>query len=205
MAVNQERVNAVCDELAQAGKKATLAAVRDALGEGSFSTIGPMVQNWKAGRGDVAADAGAVVVPDAVLAMGGKLIADVWTLAERLAAERLAAERTSMATAREEMGAELAQAYADMETLREELAQANEKAKASGDLSIMAGEKVVSLKIELAAAKAEASAYKVAIDKFNPQVNQEQPKKPVSAKKTGKAIAKTNEGPIDTRTAPLSL
>ena len=212
MAVNQERVNAVCDELAKAGKKATLAAVRDALGEGSFSTIRPMVQNWKAGRGDVAADAGAVVVPDAVQAMGGKLLAEVWALAERLAGERLAAERASIAAAREEMGAELAQAYAEMEALREQLAQAKADAALMTDREgaafVMLQNVETSmhdLRESLAGAKAEAAAYKAVIEKFNPTEVGQPTKKPAPSKKAGKPIAKTNEGAIDTRTAPLSL
>ena len=81
MAVNQERVNVVCDELANAGKGATLAAVRDALGEGSFSTLGPMVRTWKAGRAEVKKDGVAVVVPEAVQAVGGRLLGEVWAMA----------------------------------------------------------------------------------------------------------------------------
>lgn len=216
MAINQERVNAVCDELAGAGKKATLAAVREALGEGSFSTIGPMVQAWKTGRGEVAAGAangaGAVMVPDAIQAVGGKLMAEVWALAEKVAGERLATERAAMEAARAEMAAELAQAYADMETLREELA------KAKADAALMAEREGAAfvmmqnvetsmhdLRENLASAKAEAAAYKLVIDKFNPKVNQEESKKPAPGKKTGKPIAKTNQGPIDTKTAPLVL
>lgn len=216
MAVNQERVNVVCNELAEAGKKATLAAVREALGEGSFSTIGPMVQAWKASRGDVVAGgatgAGAVVVPDAIQAVGGKLMAEVWAMAERLAAERLATERAAMEAARAEMAAELAQAYAEMDALREEVAKVSgqllEVSKSENRLSECVKHMAKAeneLRTEVAIAKAEAGAYKLAIEKINPQVNQEQPKKPAPGKKAGRAIAKSNTGPVDTQTAPLVL
>lgn len=216
MAVNQERVNAVCSELAESGKKATLAAVREALGEGSFSTIGPMVQTWKAGRGEmgakVAANAKAVVVPDVVQAAGNKMMAEIWAMAEKIAAERLAAERATMEAARAEMAAELEAAYAEMETLREQLAKANKETEIETSAVKYLREEnkgmekeAQALRVELAGAKAEAAAYKLAIEKFNPMFNQVEPKKPVSAKKTGKPIGKSNAEPADTKAAPLAL
>lgn len=216
MAVNQERVSKVCNELAEAGKKATLAAVREALGEGSFSTIGPMVQAWKAGRGDVVAGAatstGAVVVPDSIQAAGGKLMGELWAMAERLAAERLATERAEMETAKAEMAAELEAAYAEMEALREQLAKAHQETEIETSAVKYLREEnkgmekeAQALRVELAGAKAEAAAYKLAIEKFNPMFNQVEPKKPVSAKKTGKPIGKSNAEPADTKTAPLAL
>lgn len=216
MAVNQERVNAVCNELAESGKKATLAAVREALGEGSFSTIGPMVQAWKAGRGEmgakVATNQKAVVVPDVVQAAGDKMMAEIWAMAEKIAAERLSAERATMEAARAEMAAELEAAYAEMETLREQLAKAHKETEIETSAVKYLREenkgmekKAQALQVELAAAKAEAGAFKMAIEKINPKVNQEQPKKPVLSRKSGKAIAKSNTGPVDTQTAPLAL
>lgn len=211
MAVNQVRVNAVCKELAEAGKKATLAAVREALGEGSYSTIGPMIQKWKAGRGEVAGnDAVAVSVPDVVATAGGKLLAEVWALAERAAGERLAAERAEMNAERAAMAAELETAYGELESLREELGQAKSKItemaeinKKAGDQLMEAAKAMNDLRVLASEARAEAGAYKLAIEKINPQVFQEQPKQPAPGKKAGRAIAKSNAGPVDTLTAPL--
>ena len=216
MAINQERVNKVCNELAEAGKNATLAAVQEGLREGLFSTIGPMVQAWKAGRGDVVAGAatgaGAVVVPDAIQAVGGKLMAEVWAMAERLAAERLAAERAEIEAAKAEMAAELEAAYAEMEALREQLAKAHQETEIETSAVKYLREEnkgmekeAQALRVELAAAKAEAGAFKLAIEKINPQVFQEQPKKPAPGKKTGKPIGKSNAEPADTKTEPLAL
>lgn len=177
MAVNQERVNSVCDELAKEGKKPTLAAVRDSLGEGSFSTLAKMVRDWKAGRGDVAGvDVVAVSVPDVVATAGGKLLAEVWALAEKAAGERLAAERADMEAAKGEMGVELEAAYAEMEALREQLAQARAEVVAVADreragvaaLDGMRAE-VQALRVDVAAARAEAGAFRLAIEKINPQ------------------------------------
>lgn len=213
MAVNQERVNVVCNELASAGKKPTLAAVRDAMGEGSYSTIGPMVQKWKAGRGEIAGgDVVAVSVPDALQLAGGRMLAEVWAMAERLAAERLAAERAAMDAERAEVAAELEAAYSEMETLREQLAKAHQETEIeTSAVKYLQKEnkemekKAQALQVELAAAKAEAGAFKLAIEKINPQVFQEQPKKPAPNKKTGKAIEKGNDAVIDTYTKPLVI
>lgn len=213
MAVNQERVNVVCNELTSGGKKATLAAVRDALGEGSYSTIGPMIQKWKAGRGEVAGgDTVAVSVPDAIQAAGGRMMAEVWAMAERLAAERLTADRAAMDAERAAMAAELETAYGELESLREEITKESGQLKEAIKSENNWKERVAAmakaeneLRTEVAIAKAEAEAYKLAIDKFNPKLDQEQPKKPVLSKKAGKAIAKSNTGPVDTLTAPLVL
>lgn len=216
MAINQERVNVVCNELAEAGQKVTLAAVREALREGSFSTIGPMVQRWKAGRGDVVASgatgAGAVVVPDAIQAAGGRMMAEVWAIAERMAAERLAAERAAMDAERATRAAELEAAYGDLESLREELAaekalvqEAAERVKAAESTARETEARWQKTCLSLERATAEAAAYKLAIEKFTPHALQQQPKKPAPGKKAGRPIAKSNAGPVDTRTAPLVL
>lgn len=47
MAIKQHQVNRICDTLKAAGKKPTLAAVREEAGTGSFSTIGPMIKVWQ--------------------------------------------------------------------------------------------------------------------------------------------------------------
>lgn len=213
MAVNQESVNATCEKLVQAGQKPTLAAVRDSLGEGSFSTLAKMVRDWKASRGDVAGvEVVAVSVPDVVTTAGGKLLAEVWALAEKAAGERLATERAEMEAAKAEMGGELEAAYAEMEALREQLAKVRadlelmtEREKAAFTMMQEREEGHQAMKVQLSAASAEAAAYRLAIEKFNPQVNQEHPKKPAPGKKTGKAIGKSNQEPIDTLTAPLVL
>lgn len=213
MAVNQERVNVVCNELTSGGKKATLAAVRDALGEGSYSTIGPMVQKWKAGRGEVAGnDAVAVSVPDVVATAGGKLLAEVWALAERAAGERLAAERAAMDAERAAMAAELETAYGELESLREELGQAKSKItemaeinKKAGDQLMEAAKAMNDLRVLASEARAEAGAFKLAIEKFNPVESGQAPKKPAPSKKGGRVIGKSNTEPVDTKTAPLAL
>lgn len=213
MAVNQESVNATCEKLVQAGQKPTLAAVRDSLGEGSFSTLAKMVRDWKAGRGDVAGvEVVAVSVPDVVATAGGKLLAEVWALAEKAAGERLAAERAEMEAAKAEMGGELEAAYAEMEALREQLAKAHQETEIETSAVKFLREEnkkmekeMKEMEISLAGARGEAWAFKMAIEKINPQVNQEQPKKPAPGKKTGRAIGKSNTEPAETKTTPLAL
>lgn len=213
MAVNQESVNATCEKLVQAGQKPTLAAVRDSLGEGSFSTLAKMVRDWRAGRGDVTGvEVVAVSVPDVVATAGGKLLAEVWALAEKMAGERLAAERAAMEAAKAEMGGELEAAYAEMEALREQLAKVRadvelmtEREKAAFTMMQEREEAHQAIRVQLSAASAEAAAYRLAIEKFNPVDPGQAPKKPAPGKKAGRAIEKSNNEPADTKTKSLEL
>ncbi|MGF6613091.1 hypothetical protein OKW45_008079 [Paraburkholderia sp. WSM4175] len=50
MAITKDQIWVVADELDQAGKPATLAAVRKAVGGGSFTTIQEAMFEWKAKR-----------------------------------------------------------------------------------------------------------------------------------------------------------
>lgn len=217
MAINQERVNAACNELSRLGEKTTLAAVREALGEGSFSTIGPLVQHWKAerkGTTQTGASGEAVTVPDAVQMTGARMLAEVWAMAEKAANERLTAERGELEAARSEMAAELEAAYSELETMREKVAeqkqamdQLEKREKEAESKAEKSQAKIYQLQIDLAQARGEAGAYKVAIEKINQMPNQVAPKKPAPSKKQGQAIEKSNEGgeSVDTKTEPLPL
>jgi hypothetical protein len=43
----KDKIFALCDELNATGIKPTLEKVRDALGGGSFSSINPILKEWK--------------------------------------------------------------------------------------------------------------------------------------------------------------
>ncbi|MDO9482956.1 MAG: DNA-binding protein [Hydrogenophaga sp.] len=208
MAINQERVNQVCEAMDAEGKAPTLAAVREALGEGSFSTLARMVKVWKAGRVDVEPVAVAVEVPEAVQAAGARMAAMVWAEAERLAGERLAGERADMEAGKAEMAAELAQVYAEMENMQELLIQKQNlthamagREQAAEDRAVKAEREVQALKVELAALRGELDAYRAMMAKLQP-VDVAKDQKAPGRKKAVKDEPETVQ---DTKTRPLEI
>ncbi len=86
----RDDVYAVCDRLRAAGVTPTLARVREELGSGSFSTLSPIVKEWRDG-GQMATVAVLAALPDNVdvaIKQAGQLI---WRAATELMATELAA------------------------------------------------------------------------------------------------------------------
>ena len=110
MAITREQIWQVADELDAAGQNPTLAAVRKAVGGGSYTTIQEAMTEWKAKK--AAKDAPRrEPVPQAVTDRLGELGAELWAVASELANARLAAEREALELAR-----------ADIEAARQEAA-----------------------------------------------------------------------------------
>lgn len=210
MAINQERVNAVCEAMDAEGKAPTLAAVREALGEGSFSTLARMVKVWKAGRVDVEPVAVAVEVPEAVQAAGARMVAMVWAEAERLAVERLAGERAEMEASKAELAGELEESYKEME----DAVSANRKmSKQIGEMDMQLAQlrwelaeqykAVQAYQVELASMNGELAAYRAMASKLDAGLA-DKPKKagPGRKKAAPKVEAETVQ---DTKTRPLEI
>ena len=89
MAITREQIWAAADEIDAAGQNPTLAAVRKAVGGGSFTTIQDAMTEWKAKK---AAKASPLrEPPPASLAERlQELAGDVWTTAMEMATARLA-------------------------------------------------------------------------------------------------------------------
>lgn len=207
MAVNQERVNAVCEALDAGGKAPTLAAVREELGEGSFSTLARMVRVWKAARVETAPEA-EVELPESVQTAGMRMLGAVWAEAEKMAIERLNTEKASMESARAEMSAELESAYAEMDAIRAELAEVRQVAIEHAGRMLAAEKAAETLKadcqqlqVSLAASRSEAEAYKSMLKELAPA--KAEAKKP-AAKKASRQ-KKEPEAVVDTLTQPLVL
>ena len=99
MAITKEQIFTVADELDAAGQNATLAAVRKALGGGSFTTISEAMTEWKARKAEKEApirEAPPQTVTDLLSGLG----AEVWSAALTLANGRLESERTGLEEAR---------------------------------------------------------------------------------------------------------
>lgn len=104
MAITKEQIFAAADELDAAGQNPTLAAVRKAVGGGSFTTISEAMSEWRASKTAQAAPM-REPAPQAVTDKLAELGADLWGVALEMANTRLAAEREALEGVRVEMEA----------------------------------------------------------------------------------------------------
>ena len=129
MAIAESDVHATADTILASGQQPTLAAVRAALGGGSFTTISEAMKSWKAAR-QAAATPMREVAPAAVTERLEALAGDIWGVALGMANDRLAKEREALESTRQEVeaqrreAAELAdQMSAELETARAQIEQ----------------------------------------------------------------------------------
>lgn len=137
MAITLAEIYAVADKIAESGQQPTLAAVRAALGGGSYTTISEAMKHWKAERQAATAPI-REAAPAAVLERMGDLAADIWGVAIGMANDRLASERQALDMTRQELenaqqeAAELAdQMAAELEAMRAQIEQQAEALKAA--------------------------------------------------------------------------
>jgi DNA repair exonuclease SbcCD ATPase subunit len=133
MAITKEQIFTVADGLDATGHAATLAAVRRALGGGSFTTISEAMTEWKARKAEREAPR-REAPPQPVVDLLSGLGAEVWSAALALANARLAGERAALDEARAQLeadkteAAELAdQVSAELDTLKAERATQDAK------------------------------------------------------------------------------
>ena len=147
-----------CERIAEGGGKLTVRSLRDELGRGSFSELGPALREWKRERARQP-PAGAPV-PDDVAERGRGLALQLWKLALAQSEERLAAERGALQEAREELEAERSEAerFADeMEAqMREHAARAEAAGRKAAETAKDAAAREAWLKERLDKAQAEA-------------------------------------------------
>lgn len=108
MAVTKEQIFEAADQLAAAGQKPTLEAIRQITG-GSYTTISPALNEWKA-RQAAKATPLREPAPQAVADRLAEVGAEVWSIALELANARLAAEREALDKARADLEADRAEA-----------------------------------------------------------------------------------------------
>ena len=92
MAISIDDVFSAADRLSESGQQPTLAAVRSALGGGSFTTISEAMKSWRAMQQAAAAPV-REAAPAAVMERFHQLGTDVWAVAISMANDRLAKER----------------------------------------------------------------------------------------------------------------
>ena len=94
MAVTKEQIFSAADQLSAEGRRPTLEAVRQITG-GSFTTISPALNEWKAQQASAATPLHEAA-PQAVTDRLSKVGAEIWAIALELANARLATERLSL-------------------------------------------------------------------------------------------------------------
>ena len=125
MAITTQDIHATADRLAAEGQQPTLAAVRSALGGGSFTTISEAMKVWKAAQLSATAPI-REAAPAAVAERMAEVAGEVWSIAQGMANDRLASEREALDAARQEME----QAQAEAAELADQLASDLDTAKA---------------------------------------------------------------------------
>jgi chromosome segregation ATPase len=166
MAITKEQIFAVADELDAAGQSPTLAAVRKAVGGGSFTTLSEAMTEWKARKAAKETplrEPAPAVLCERLTAFG----AELWAAALELANARLASEREALETARVQLQAEKTEAAELADQLAAELEQAKTRASHLEIAERAAREGVDALRIQLAllserAATAEARGAEIA-------------------------------------------
>ena len=104
--ITEQDIFSAADALMTDGQKPTQTSVRERLGGGSFATIGPALKRWRAAQTEQHELTG-VELPDelgdALQQLGGR----VWAAAIEAAESRLTGEREALATARDDIEAEV--------------------------------------------------------------------------------------------------
>ena len=169
MAITKDQIFAVADELDAAGQNPTLAAVRKALGGGSFTTISEGMTEWKA-RKAAKEQPLREPVPTAIGERLGELGADIWSMALELANGRLASEREALEAARVQLEAEKAEAaeMADQVTVELEETKAT-LAQATASEAAARGE-AETLRQQLAAAHLQAATAEARAEEIEKRV-----------------------------------
>jgi len=101
MATTEERIIEIAEKLEADGVNPTQVSVREALGGGSFATIGPVLKKWKESK------KAEVQVPEAITERLEQLQGAIWQAAVEEADRRLMAEREALHQAQEQAAAEV--------------------------------------------------------------------------------------------------
>ena len=158
MAITTADIHAAADRIAEAGQQPTLAAVRSALGGGSFTTISEAMKGWKAAQAAAAAPL-REAAPAAVTERMGELAAEVWGVAIGMANDRLASEREALEVARQEME----QAQAEAVELADQVAADLDAARAQIEQQAAALKQAEAQAVQLAAALEAAHTAQAAL------------------------------------------
>ena len=129
MGTTEERIFEIAEKLEAEGVNPTQVTVREALGGGSFATIGPVLKKWKESKkqDDQLAE---VRVPEAITERLEALQGAVWSAAVAEADGRLTAERQALQQAQEAAAAEVREHLDSIAALEAEAGEYQRKIEA---------------------------------------------------------------------------
>src|SRR4051812_4502896 len=119
--VGAERILDTIKELEAQGREATVTAVREQLGSGSFTTIGAVLADWRQGRAQETRPA-VPEPPESVRVLFGQLWTEAWNAALRVhepERQAFARDRQDYERGKGEMLAEIARLEAELEAAKE--------------------------------------------------------------------------------------
>lgn len=162
----QDKIFDICNRLAEQGIKPTLERVRTELGSGSFSTINPILKQWKENK-ETVDTAQPIDLPHEIAAIGQKATAMIWKIANDQCNDLIKAIRHETDQLIEQANIERSEALAEINRLELEnerlTAKALEQEHLINDLRIKAAladkanETIATLRAELEAAQKQTS------------------------------------------------
>lgn len=162
MALTKDQILQAADQLAAAGTPPTLAAVRSAVGGGSYTTINEALKEWKA-KQQAAVMPLREPAPEGISKRLDEVGAEVWAIALELANARLTSEREALEATRHQLetaqqeATELAdQLSAELEALQAQHQQATQDLQAASTTIETLRQENASLSRQLATTEARA-------------------------------------------------
>jgi chromosome segregation ATPase len=159
MSTTEERIIEAAEKLEAEGVNPTQVTVRDALGGGSFATIGPILKKWKASKKEDSA-LSEVRVPEAITERLEQLQGAVWQSAVEEADRRLVAEREALHQAQEQAAAEVREHLDSIKALETEAEAYQRKIETLEDVSNSLDADRHNAQADLAQVKAEAEQFR---------------------------------------------
>lgn len=170
MAITKDQIFATADELDAAGQSPTLAAVRKALGGGSFTTISEGMNEWKA-RKVAKATPLREPAPPQIAERLAEMGAEIWASALELANGRLSAEREALDAAHVQLEAEKLEAAELADQVSAELEEAKTALLAATAAEKAARAEVEGLHQQLGDARLHEATAQARADEIEKRVN----------------------------------
>ena len=168
----QTEIISTAETLLEEGTRPTLAAVRAALGGGSFTTISEALKGWKAEKAKSEARADVVSVPESIQQAMSQAAITVWAEAQQHHVAQMAAEREALEQDRQRIEAERQEAMELADQVSRDLETA--EARATKAETSLETERLALSNSRAATAEAEANARERAarIDALTTEVRQ---------------------------------
>lgn len=190
MALTTESIHAAADKISADGINPTQTNVREALGGGSYSTIGAALKSWKQEQVEHE-QLRRTDMPDSLRDEATVMVAKLWQEADQIANSNLSREREALAITAAKAQAEIDDAQIAIQTLETEQEQALELLR----LSVAKADKATS----------EAEAHAIEITSLNTFLTDLQHKLQLEQERTATATAAVTDtnGKLDATRAKL--